>query len=198
MVYIFEFFKFSTLLTWIFETISRIISNEIWKFHACVEMCAWSTMPGPRHLFPQFHTLFGLLYVVVIYRTSSVVKRAWPPWSQHLQNHYVVSMPHNETIRWFWMAFTQCDWITDSSDHYAGVGQLQRRLSKLAKRQPWTTHPEFSSQARLWDLPTHLEAAPHNHEKLRFRWRGSCWLSQRSTSAKYESGEIEKYRSQSF
>ena len=85
MVYSFEFVKFRTLLTWIFETIRRIISNEIWKFHVCVEVCAWSTITGPRHLFPQFRTLLGLLYVVVIYRTSSVVKRAWAPWSQHRQ-----------------------------------------------------------------------------------------------------------------
>ena len=100
MVYVFELFKFRTLLTWIFETISMIISNEIWKFHVCVEVCAWSTIAGPRHLFPQFRTLLGLLYVVVIYRTSSVVKRAWPPWSQHLQNHYS-SCDHASLMRRF-------------------------------------------------------------------------------------------------
>ena len=125
MVYIFEFFKFSTLLTWIFETISSIISNGIGNFMyvwRCVLDRQWQVRDTS---FLSFHTLLELLYVVVIYRPSAVVKRAWPPWSQHLQNHYVVSMPHNETIRWFWMAFAQCEWITDSSNHYSEARKVE-------------------------------------------------------------------------
>ena len=197
MVYMFEFFKFSILLTWIFETISRIISNEICKFHVCVEGLIDNSRSTP--LSSVSHSSW---FIVRSSDLSNLFSRkeSMGAMVTASANHYL-SCGH----AWLMRRFADSEWHSHNAIELQThpitilrVGKLKRRLSKLAKRQPWTTHPEFSSQARLWDHPTHLEAAPHNHENLRFRWRGSCWLSQRSTSAKYESGEIEKYRPRSF
>ncbi len=42
MIHIFYFSNFGILLTWIFETTTRIFMSEISDFHVCVELCVWS------------------------------------------------------------------------------------------------------------------------------------------------------------
>ena len=69
MVHIFSFFEFRTLLTWIFETTSWIISVEILDFHAYVGrvFCRAITSAEPPSSF--FRKLLSSWLVVAIYKT---------------------------------------------------------------------------------------------------------------------------------
>ena len=59
MIHIFHFSNFGILLTWIFETTTRISMSEISDFHVCVWSCVYALQPCPLSYFPQFHTRLG-------------------------------------------------------------------------------------------------------------------------------------------